>query len=79
MIGCFEVVLLAPAPAITSVRPAKEFSFLFVCFFQHEQEVSARLALFACLFAFAFRQFFLKQGTIYQPLRSGRIWHKVNF
>ena len=19
------------------------------------------------------------QGTIYQPLRSGRIWHKVNF
>ena len=21
----------------------------------------------------------IKQGTIYQPLRSGRIWHKVNF
>ena len=20
-----------------------------------------------------------KGGTIYQPLRSGRIWHKVNF
>ena len=20
-----------------------------------------------------------KEGTIYQPLRSGRIWHKVNF
>ena len=20
-----------------------------------------------------------KYGTIYQPLRSGRIWHKVNF
>ena len=20
-----------------------------------------------------------KKGTIYQPLRSGRIWHKVNF
>ena len=19
------------------------------------------------------------EGTIYQPLRSGRIWHKVNF
>ena len=22
---------------------------------------------------------FPKKGTIYQPLRSGRIWHKVNF
>ena len=21
----------------------------------------------------------LADGTIYQPLRSGRIWHKVNF
>ena len=21
----------------------------------------------------------LQMGTIYQPLRSGRIWHKVNF
>ena len=21
----------------------------------------------------------LKEDTIYQPLRSGRIWHKVNF
>ena len=20
-----------------------------------------------------------REGTIYQPLRSGRIWHKVNF
>ena len=20
-----------------------------------------------------------RKGTIYQPLRSGRIWHKVNF
>ena len=20
-----------------------------------------------------------KRGTIYQPLRTGRIWHKVNF
>ena len=23
--------------------------------------------------------FFSRKGTIYQPLRSGRIWHKVNF
>ena len=22
---------------------------------------------------------FANAGTIYQPLRSGRIWHKVNF
>ena len=22
---------------------------------------------------------FIKGDTIYQPLRSGRIWHKVNF
>ena len=24
-------------------------------------------------------QLYKKEGTIYQPLRSGRIWHKVNF
>ena len=26
-----------------------------------------------------FRANTLRKGTIYQPLRSGRIWHKVNF
>ena len=26
-----------------------------------------------------FRTNTLGEGTIYQPLRSGRIWHKVNF
>ena len=26
-----------------------------------------------------FRANTLEKGTIYQPLRSGRIWHKVNF
>ena len=24
-------------------------------------------------------EFIMTNGTIYQPLRSGRIWHKVNF
>ena len=31
-------------------------------------------------FLASFSQMFYKLvGTIYQPLRSGRIWHKVNF
>ena len=32
--------------------------------------------IFQC---YTFRFFDLHLGTIYQPLRSGRIWHKVNF
>ena len=31
------------------------------------------------LYQIHFRTNTFRKGTIYQPLRSGRIWHKVNF
>ena len=31
------------------------------------------------IFSYQPSLFVIANGTIYQPLRSGRIWHKVNF
>ena len=54
------------------------FSNLFGYWMRTKTEVGNEMEIFITLTKYNTRQR-REEGTIYQPLRSGRIWHKVNF